>query len=66
MQGTPEDIGIPEFDEFRWRGEQYTEETENKRFRRDRESRRLINKGHDIQAFAFVAGPESGGLSRFC
>ena len=52
-------MGILEFDEFLWIGEQYTEETYIKHFLEGHEGRRLTGKGHGIQAFAFTTGPET-------
>jgi len=52
-------MGILEFDEFLWIGEQYTEETYIKHFLGGHEGRRLTGRGHGIQTFAFTTGPET-------
>jgi len=58
-EGASAGMGILEFDEFLWIGEQYTEETYNKHFLADHEGRRLTGKVHGIQAFVFTTGPET-------
>ena len=57
--GASAGMGILEFDEFLWIGEQYTEETYIKHFLEGLEGRRLSGKGHGIHAFAFTTGPET-------
>jgi hypothetical protein len=58
-EGASAGMGILEFDEFLWTGEQYTEESYIKHFLGGHEGRRLTGKGHGIQAFAFTTGPET-------
>lgn len=52
-------IGVLEFDEFLWIGEQYTEETFKKHYRGVHEGRRLSGKPGGTQSFTFTTGPET-------
>lgn len=58
-KGATAGIGILEFDEFLWIGEQYTEETFKKHFRGAKEGRRLTGKPTGMQNFDFTTGPDT-------
>lgn len=58
--GASAGIGILEFDEFLWVGEQYSEELFNKHIRNTLEGRRLSGTNDNLhQSFSFTTGPET-------
>ncbi len=58
-EGASAGIGILEFDEFLWIGEQYTEETFKKHYRGVHEGRRVTGKPVGLQTFTFRTSPET-------
>ena len=58
-EGASAGIGVLEFNEFLWIGEQYTEETFKEHYRGVHEGKRLTGKPSGIQSFSFTTGPET-------
>jgi hypothetical protein len=58
-EGASAGIGILEFNEFLWIGEQYTEETFKKHYRGSHEGKRLTGKTGGLQTFNFTTGPDT-------
>jgi hypothetical protein len=59
-EGASAGIGVLEFNEFLWIGEQYTEETFKKHYRGVHEGKHLTGKPDGKQTFTFTTGPETG------
>ncbi len=58
-EGASAGVGILEFDDFLWIGEQYTEETFKQHFRGVHEGKRLTGEVRGRQSFTFTTGPQT-------
>ncbi len=58
-EGASAGIGVLEFDQFLWIGEQYSEETFKKHYRGVHEGRRVTGKPTGLQGFTFTTGPDT-------